>query len=120
MLSLPRSGRRRASGAGNDRAALALNVLAYETKKYIGAYTAVLGGLDVLAFTGGIGENGIRVREAICRGLECFGVHPDPGANSIRGEEGVVSKQDSPAGVVVVLANEELIIARETARLLAQ
>ena len=109
-----------AADAGNDRAALAINVLVHETKKYIGAYTAVLGGLDVLAFTGGIGENGIRVREAICRGLECFGVHLDPDANSTRGQEGVVSKQDSPARVVVVLANEELIIARETARVLTR
>ena len=109
-----------AADSGNDRAALAINVLVHETKKYIGAYTAVLGGLDVLAFTGGIGENGIRVREAICRGLECFGVHLDLDANSIRGQEGIVSKRDSPARVVVVLANEELIIARETARVLTQ
>jgi acetate kinase len=109
-----------AADAGNDRAALAINVLVHETRKYIGAYTAVLGGLDVLAFTGGIGENGIRVREAICRGLECFGVHLDLDANSIRGQEGIVSKRDSPARVAVVLANEELIIARETARVLTQ
>jgi acetate kinase len=56
---------------GNARADLALKVLAYETKKYIGAYTAILGGLDVLAFTGGIGENGCNVRAGICNGLEC-------------------------------------------------
>ena len=108
-----------AADAGNDRASLALNVLVHETKKYIGAYTAVLGGLDVLAFTGGIGENGIRIRESICRGLECFGVHLDPEANSIRGQEGIVSMPNSPVEVVVVLANEELIIARETVKLLA-
>lgn len=108
------------AAAGNARAALALDVLVHETKKYIGAYTAVLEGLDVLVFTGGIGENGIRLRERICQGLECFGIRLDSSHNEIRGEEGVISADDSEVQVLVVLANEELVIARETARLLAE
>jgi acetate kinase len=108
-----------ASAKGNRRAALALNVLVHETKKYIGAYTAVLEGLDVLAFTGGIGENGILIREDICRGLECLGISLDPSKNKIRGREGIISSDGSRVKVVVVLANEELVIARETARLFA-
>jgi acetate kinase len=105
---------------GNARAALALRVLAHETRKYIGAYTAIMGGLDVLAFTGGIGENGVGVRELICQDLECLGVRLDPEKNKMRGQDGIISRDDSPAKVVVVLANEELVIARETARLLSE
>ena len=107
-----------AAARGNARADLALKVLAYETKKYIGAYTAVLGGLDVLAFTGGIGENGCNVREGICNGLECLGVQLDISKNKLRGQDGIISRDDSPVKVLVVLANEELVVARETKRLL--
>ncbi|MFN8008072.1 MAG: acetate kinase [Terriglobia bacterium] len=103
---------------GNPRAALALKVLVHETRKYIGAYTAVLGGLDVLAFTGGIGENGCSVRESICDRLECLGIQLDPVKNTLRGQDGVISGEESRVKVVVILANEELVIARETARLL--
>ncbi len=105
---------------GNVRAALALNVLVYETKKYIGAYSAALEGLDVLAFTGGIGENGINVRQSICQGLEFLGVQLDPRRNQIRGKDAVISQEDSPVKVLVILANEELVIARESARLLRE
>lgn len=107
-----------AADAGNPRAALALNVLVHETRKYIGAYTAVLEGLDVLAFTGGIGENGVRVREKVCRGFDYLGIGLDPELNNVRGREGLISRTSSPVKVVVVAANEELVIARETARLL--
>lgn len=105
---------------GNVRASLALNVLVYETKKYIGAYSAALEGLDVLAFTGGIGENGINVRQSICQGLEFLGVQLDPRRNQIRGKDAVISQEDSPVKVLVILANEELVIARESARLLRE
>ncbi|MBI3922216.1 MAG: acetate/propionate family kinase [Armatimonadetes bacterium] len=108
-----------AAAAGNHRAALALRVFVHETKKYIGAYTAILEGFDVLAFTGGIGENGIAVRESLCRGLECLGIHLDPSKNNRRGEEGIISRDGSPVQIVVVLANEELVIARETFRLVS-
>lgn len=107
-----------AAAGGNARADLALKVLAYETKKYIGAYTAALGGLDVLAFTGGIGENSCNVREGICHGLECLGIRLDLARNKLRCQDGIISLDDSPVKILVVLANEELVIARETARLL--
>ena len=105
---------------GNHRASLALKVLVYETKKYIGAYSAALEGLDVLAFTGGIGENGINIRQNVCQGLEFLGVQLDSKRNQIRGKDAVISKEDSPVKVLVILANEELVIARETTRLLAR
>lgn len=107
-----------ASAQGNKRADLALRVMVYETLKYIGAYTAVLKGLDALAFTGGIGENGVSIRQSICHGLEFLGIHLDAEANKTRGREGRISAVDSPVEVFVVLANEELVIARETKRLM--
>jgi acetate kinase len=109
-----------AASAGNSRAALALSVLIHETRKYIGAYVAVLEGLDVLVFTGGIGENGKEIRKRICQGLECFGIQIDPARNEIRGQEAIVSRDESPVKILVVLANEELVIARETARLISE
>lgn len=107
------------AASGNRRAALALKVLVHETRKYIGAYIAILGGLDVLAFTGGIGENGSSIRELICQDLDCLGIQLDLSRNKICGQEGLISRDSSPAKVLVVLANEELVIARETARLLS-
>ncbi len=106
-----------AAGQGHSRAALALDVMVHETRKYIGAYAAVLGGLDALVFTGGIGENGIAIRRKICRGLEFLGIRLDPGANDSRGREGCISVSGSPVQVLVILANEELVIARETEKL---
>jgi len=106
-----------AAGQGHSRAALALDVMVHETRKYIGAYAAVLGGLDALVFTGGIGENGIAIRRKICRGLEFLGIRLDPGANDSRGREGCISAPGSPVQVLVILANEELVIARETEKL---
>jgi acetate kinase len=107
-----------AAAAGNQRARLALDVMVHETRKYIGAYTAVLEGADVLAFTGGIGENGIQVRGKICRGLDCLGFKLDSIRNQLHGKDGIISRDDSPAKIAVILANEELVIARETQRLI--
>jgi acetate kinase len=106
------------SARGNRRAQLALNVLVYETRKYIGAYAAVLEGLDVLSFTGGIGENAKSVREAICRGLGYLGVEFDASRNDLLDGEGIISADASPVIVVVISANEELMVARDTVRLL--
>lgn len=106
-----------AAAAGNQRARLALDVMVHETRKYIGAYTAVLEGADVLAFTGGIGENGIQMREKICHGLDCLGFKLDSDRNHLRGKDGIISRDDSPSIIAVILADEELVIARETARL---
>ena len=109
-----------AAAAGNPRARLALEVLVHETRKYIGAYSAVLEGLDILAFTGGIGENGIRIRQSVCQGLEYLGIRLDPDRNQVRGRDAVISADGSKVAVLVILANEELVIARETARLAAE
>ena len=109
-----------AAVAGNPRAKLALEVLVHETRKYIGAYSAVLEGLDILAFTGGIGENGIRIRQSVCQGLEYLGIRIDPDRNQVRGRDTVISAEGSEVSVLVILANEELVIARETARLVAE
>ncbi len=107
-----------AAAEGNARARLALQVLVHDVRKYVGAYAAVLEGLDVLAFTGGIGENGIGIREKVCSGLDFLGIQLDVSRNRIRGQEAIISTDQSRVKIVVVLANEELIIARETARLL--
>ena len=80
----------------------------------------MLEGLDILAFTGGIGENGIRIRQSVCRGLEYLGIRIDPDRNQVRGRDTVISADGSEVSVLVILANEELVIARETARLAAE
>ena len=108
-----------AAHGGDARAELALNVLAYETRKYIGAYAAVLGGIDVLAFTGGIGEHSAAMRTRICRGLEFLGVDLDSARNEGGGTDAVISPDGSRVIVAVIRANEELVVARETMRLLA-
>lgn len=103
---------------GNDRAKIALDVYHYRIKKYIGAYAAAMGGIDALAFTGGIGENRIRAREEICSGLEFLGVSLSKRINTGQnGREGVISRKGSKIPVVVIPAREELIIAREVAAL---
>jgi acetate kinase len=102
-----------AEAAGNDRARLALDAFAYEVKKYIGAYAAAMGGLDALAFSGGIGENGVEMRRRICEGLGFLGVELDEGRNAAaRRVEAVISREGAPAAVFVVPTNEEIIVAR--------
>lgn len=108
-----------AAAAGNERAALALDLFADKVRKHIGAYAVTMGRLDALAFTAGIGENGPEMREMICRGLEVLGARIDPEANRVRGVEKVVSAKDSRVGILVVPTNEELMIARETERVLS-
>ncbi len=100
---------------GNKRATYALEVFAYRVKKYIGAYAAAMGGVDIILFTGGIGENGILQREMICNGLEFLGVEFDKSANDgLRGKDAVISKPSSKAAVMVITTNEELVIATDT------
>ncbi len=105
-----------AAREGNERARLALETYTYRIKKYIGAYTAAMGGLDVLVFTGGIGENDVSVREKSCAGLEFLGVSIDPQRNlaTTGGKRGVISTEGSTVTVVVMPTNEELVIARDT------
>ena len=104
---------------GNPRAALALEIFCYRVKKYIGAYAAAMGGLDAIVFTGGIGENNPNVRERMCEGLEFLGVKLNKTANEAAKGERDISCEDAAARVLVIPTNEELMIARETADLIA-
>jgi acetate kinase len=105
---------------GDDNARLAMDTFFYQVKKHIGAYIAALGGVDAIAFTGGIGEKSPTARAAICDGLEWQGILLDPQRNANHTGEGEISGVDSRAKVFVVPANEELIIARETANVITQ
>ena len=103
-----------AAAEGNERAQLALDKFAYEVRKYIGAYTAALGGVDAIVFTAGVGENSAEMRARILSGLEYLGVKIDPEKNKIRGQEIDISAADSAVRVLVIPTNEELMIARDT------
>lgn len=100
---------------GDERAKLALEMYDYRILKYIGAYAAVLGGLDVLVFTGGVGENQIGTREGLCKKLSYLGVTFNAEANKSRGKEVEISGADSKVHVVVIPTDEELVIAQDTA-----
>lgn len=102
---------------GDSRAALAIELFCLRAKKYLGAYAAVLGGLDAVVFTAGIGEHAPEVREHICSGLEFMGVQLDPVRNLETAP--VISAEGSQVKVRVIKTNEELMIARHTARLVA-
>ena len=105
--------------AGNEKANLAQTMYYYRIKKYIGTYAAALGGVDVIVFTGGVGENKDDSRERACEGLECMGVKLDKELNkTIHGEEAVISTPDSKVKVVVIPTDEELMIATDTMTLL--
>ena len=107
-----------AGAAKGDKACrLALDKFCYEVKKYVGAYAAALGGLDCLVFTAGVGENGPATRASVCEGLEFLGVKLDPARNQVRGEEALISADDSRVKVWVIPTNEELMIAQDTAEL---
>ena len=109
-----------AAAEGNERAKTALHVFAYSIKKYIGAYTAAMGGLDCLVFTAGIGENNPYIRKKACEGLEFMGIKIDEEKNKlyVRGKEGLISTDDSAVKDFSIPTNEELMIARETVELL--
>ena len=101
--------------AGNARARLAIEMVCYRIKKYIGAYYAVLGQLDALVFTGGIGENASFIRAGACQGLSHMGIELDPDKNNKRSKEAFeIQSEDSPVDVLVIPTNEELEIAEET------
>ena len=105
---------------GNERAIIGLTIFRYRIKKYIGAYIAALGGLDLLIFTGGIGENDDKTREACCSNLECMGIEFDKDINrGVRGKEIVLSKPSSRVTVMSIPTNEELVIAEHTQRIVA-
>ena len=106
-----------AAAQGNERAQLALDKFIYEVKKFIGAYTTVMGGVDAIVFTAGIGENSIDLRRQICDGLEYMGIKMDAEKNNVRGKEADVSAADSKVKIFVIPTNEELMIAMDTAAL---
>ena len=103
-----------AAAGGNPRARLAIDAFVESVRHYVGAYLVALGGCDVLAFTGGIGENGIALREAICRNLGWAGIALDPQKNMVRAREEKISSVESDAEIWIVPTNEELIVARQT------
>lgn len=104
-----------AAAAGNKRAQLAQDMLDYQVKKYIGAYSAAMGGLDCVVFTGGIGENDADLRAHVCENMEYLGIAIDPEKNKLRGLDiNDISAEGSRVKVLVVCTNEELMIARDT------
>jgi acetate kinase len=109
----------KAAAQGNKRAQLAVEVFVESVRHYIGAYLVALGGCDVLAFTAGIGENGVAIREAICRDLEFVGIALDPNKNQVRGQEAKISKVESMAEIWIVPTNEEWIVAQQTVAVLS-
>lgn len=110
-----------AAKSGNERAIIAEDSYFYRVKKYIGAYAAAMGGIDVLVFTAGVGENQTSMREAACEGLEFMGVKLDKEVNArTRGEEAVISTPDSRVKVVVIPTDEELMIASDTMELVSK
>lgn len=103
---------------GDKGAELALEMLAYRVALYIGGYNTVIGGADAIVLTGGIGENSSEVRERILKRLGALGIKLDRAANKVRGEQKVISTKDSKIPVVVIPTNEELMIARDTVKVL--
>ncbi len=107
-----------AVAAGNPKAILAEKMYFYGIKKYIGAYAAALGGVDIILFTGGVGENQANCRSEVCEGLEFMGVKIDLEKNKVRGEEAIISADDSKVTVAVIPTDEELMIASDTLAIL--
>lgn len=99
---------------GNEIAKLGLEMYEQRITKYIGAYAAEMGGVDIIVFTGGVGENQIGLRADVCAPLGFMGVELDAEANKVRGEEAVISSANSRVKVCVIPTDEELMIARDT------
>jgi len=107
-----------AAAAGNERAKLALEVFVGSIRQYLGAYLVELGGCDVIAFAGGIGENGVGIRRAVCANLEGLGIRLDPAKNAAAKGECRISPDDGPTQVWIVPTNEEIVVARLSRELL--
>jgi len=105
-----------AAEEGNKRAILARKILKYQIRKVVGSYIAALGGVDAIAFTGGLGENDADIREAVCEGLEFVGLKLDKEKNNAArfGNEGIISTEDSKVKAYVLLTDEEMVIAKDT------
>ena len=107
-----------AANEGHKRSRYAFEIFAYRVKKYLGAYAAAMGGLDAFVFTGGIGENSYEVREEVCKGLEFLGIELDDAKN--KNKENIISKDSSRIPVLRISTNEELVIARDTNRIVEE
>ena len=103
---------------GNERADIAMKSFKYAVASFIAKYAVAMNGVDAIVFTGGVGENQIKIREGICNQLTFMGVEIDPEKNNVRSEEKLVSKDSSKVKVYVIPTNEELMIAKETERLI--
>lgn len=106
-----------AAEEGNERAKLALDIFEKRVRGYIGNYMTQLDHVDAIVFTAGVGENSIEMRESICKDLKIFGIEVDKERNNVRGEEKVISSDNSKIKVLVIPTNEELMIARDTEEL---
>ena len=109
-----------AAEAGNKRARLALDMYNYRIKKYSGAYAAARGGVDIIVWTAGVGENQVGTRLDACSHLEFLGIKIDEEANKVRGEETIISTPDSKVTVCVIPTDEELVIASDTMKIVAE
>ena len=107
-----------ASNNGDENAEIAIESFTYSVASYIAKYGVAMGGIDYVVFTGGIGENQINIRKKICQKLEFLGLKIDLDANNQRGEEKLISTPDSEIKVYTIPTNEELMIAKETMRLI--
>jgi len=107
-----------AADAGNKYAQLALDMFAYQCKKILAGYIAALGGVDMIVFTAGVGENVSRIREAICKNLDYMGIKIDLEKNGQRGRDADISAPDAKVKTLIIATNEELMIARETLNLI--
>ena len=108
-----------ASYGANERAAIAMKMFTYSIAGYIAKYAVAMGGIDAIVFTGGVGENQINVRKNVCKQLEFMGINIDEDKNNMRGEEKEISTNSSKVKIWVVPTNEELMIAKETCRMIA-
>ncbi|OPZ98276.1 MAG: Acetate kinase [Bacteroidetes bacterium ADurb.Bin408] len=105
----------KAAEEGNKRAKLAMDMYIYRVKKYVGAYASAMGGVDIIVFTGGVGENDFKVREGVCTEMEFLGIHFDKEKNhGLRGKDAILTKDNSKVVVMTVSTNEELVIAMDT------
>ena len=109
-----------AASAGDSDAELALSVFAYQVRKTVGAFAAAMGGLDALAFTGGIGENSASIRRRVCRGLGFLGIELDPERNAAGAPDCSIGRDGSAVACLVIGAQEELVVGREVYRLLGE
>lgn len=111
----------KAADSGNERAKISLEMFCYRAKKYVGAYTAAMGGIDALVFTAGIGENSPVVRAKVCEGLEFLGAQIDASKNEAKSRsEREINTDSSRVKIMVIPTNEELMIARETAEIVGK